>query len=415
MSGLDNDSAGGGSAFSAKVIGALIVAGVIGFIGYWLLTAFAPELGGGRVGTGHALSRGATGFAGIVRLARENGIDVHVLRADSGGAPGADDSELGGLFIVTLPPTIDAEALDKRLRSVSGPKLIVLPKWQSRPHPLRRDWIGSGIPLTEPASGLPDWARAKSGTRLVALPAGSTTTVSLFNEPTFAMPLPRKLQLLAPGENTALITADGGVLLAESFRTETYILSDPDLLSNLAMRDPAHAAAALRLLTTIAGPGEPIGFDVTLNGIGTGRSLLRLVFTPPFLGMTLCLIVAALFAGWQSFVRFGPPWRDVRAIALGKAALVANTAQLIVQARRIPSFAARYGATVREAAARRLHAPSGLAGTGLDNWLDRFADSRGRTFSTLLADLESARSTPDIVARAAALGAWRKDVLRDYD
>ena len=105
--------------------------------------------------------------------------------------------------------------------------------------------------------------------------------------------------------------------------------------------------------------------------------------------------------------------RELRTIAFGKAALVANSAQLIVQARRLPGFADRYVAMVREAAAQRLHAPTGLAGVALDRWLDRFTDSQGRRFSELAARLEQARSAPDIVAGASALGQWRKDILRD--
>src|SRR6185436_15439404 len=62
--------------------------------------------------------------------------------------------------------------------------------------------------------------------------------------------------------------------------------------------------------------------------------LLRLVLEPPFLAMTLALLVAALLAGFHGAIRFGQPRREERTIALGKAALVENSAGLIRLARR---------------------------------------------------------------------------------
>jgi hypothetical protein len=99
-------------------------------------------------------------------------------------------------------------------------------------------------------------------------------------------------------------------------------------------------------------------------------------------------------------------------VALGKSALVANGARLIVQARRVPQFAPRYVALVRDAAARALHAPPGLDGAALDAWLDRFPDAQGRRFTSLAHALTAAHNPIDCVAHAGALGQWRKDVIR---
>lgn len=403
------------NAFNPRIIGALIVAGVVGFLGYWALSAFAPELGSGRDGGGHALSRGAVGYAGMVQLLKDTGHAVSVIRDEHGQVPGSSTSDLGGLLVLTPTPETSAADIQRRLSGIDRPVLVILPKWRTQRDPRHSGWVGRAFPLDNGARNLPPEWGIRS-TAPVRDGSGADLAVRLWDDPAFALPRPAGLRAIGGESLKTLVAAPGdGALLVQAHSADIYVLSDPDLINNLAMRDPRHAAAALRLLTAIAGPGEPIGFDVTLNGLGGGRSLLRLAFTPPFLGLTLCFVVAALLAGWQSAARFGPPLRVGRVVELGKAALVANSAQLIVQARRTPRFAARYGAMVREAAARRLHAPAGLAGSGLDSWLDRFADARGRRFSELLASLEAARSTADIVARAGALGEWRKDVLREHE
>lgn len=419
---------GGGNAspFDVRIIGALIAAGIIGFIGYWVLTAFAPELGGGQDGQGHALSRSAIGFSGVVEVGKTVGMDIRTIR-DAEEQVGGADTVNSGLLIITPNVSTTAEELIARLDAVRGPVLIVLPKSTTNADPQHRGWVSRRGYVDEPAQSLGSGFSAEASSA-----PESSRAVELWDGPRFTLLLPDVLQTIrvqqnavakaqasddAFGELEPIISNSNGILLGEmTNRDETYVLSDPDLINNLAMANDARAVAALRLIESIAGRGEPVGFDVVLNGFGAGgKSLLRMAFVPPFLGLTLCLLVAAAFALWQGFVRFGPPWREGRAIALGKAGLVANSAQLIVQARRTPNFAARYGAMVREAAARRLHAPTALSGPALDTWLDRFTDRRGRRFTTLLSDLERAQTANDCVRSAAALGQWRKDIVRDGD
>lgn len=417
---------GNASPFNVRIIGALIVAGIIGFIGYWVLTAFAPELGGGQDGQGHALSRSAVGFSGLVEVAKGVGMDVRTIR-DADEQVGGADTQGSGLLVLTPAESTTAEELSARLEQVRGPVLIVLPKSTTNADPQRRGWVSRRGYVNSAAQALGSGTVAEASST-----PESSHIVELWDGPRFTLPLPDVLQTLKVqssevakpqvdgshfGTIEPLIANSNGILLGEfSNRSDTYVLADPDLLNNQAMANDARAVAAIHLLESIAGRGEPVGFDVVLNGFGAGgKSLLRMAFVPPFLGLTLCLLVAAAFALWQGFVRFGPPWREGRAIALGKAGLVANSAQLIVQARRTPNFASRYGAMVREAAARRLHAPTALTGAALDTWLDRFTDRRGRHFTTLLSDLERAQTANDCVRSAAALGQWRKDIVRDGD
>lgn len=400
--------------FDPRIIGALVLAGFIGFIGYWLLTAFSPELSTGRNGGAHALSRSGVSFSAITQIAKAAGRDVTI-----GRGRGEDAT---GLVVFTPDVRSSPDQFADVLSLYPDADILVVPnKWLTGPVELRPGWVRA-LPLGRTNSGMFDLPGLEGSDLGLARPRGQLLSGNVYGTP-LALPVPRgATQVVRARTATTMIAAGDGALLARidyplpggGART-IHILADPDILNNHGIDDPARATAALALLDAL-GARYGLVFDVTLNGLGASdRSFLRLALTPPFLGLTLGLLIAAMLALWQGFVRFGPPLAADRAVALGKAALVDNGAQLIVQARRVPQFAARYAAMVREAAARRLHAPSGLAGDGLDRWLDRFADRRGRRFSDLVSALENARSPSDTLAGARALGQWRKDILRDSE
>lgn len=414
-------SGSGANPFNPRVIAGLIVAGIIGFVGFWALSAFAPELGNGRNAQAHALSRSAVGFAGVAELAKAGGAPITVLRDAGARVPGADDSEFGGLLVLTPPIGATRAQIDERIGDFAGSVLIVLPKYVTGPALAGRDRV---MKIGDIPGNIAHMLDSQVEGKAVQYAAGNgpsplqQLSTNVWGEGVIELTLPAQLQYIVQPTGDGLnpiIAIDRRIIVAElPGRGSTYVLSDPDLLNNLAMADDARAASAYALLTALAGPGEPIGFDVVMNGLGSGgRSLLRMAFVPPFLGLTMCLLAGGLFALWQGFVRFGPPWREARRIALGKAGLVANSAALIVQARRVPHFAARYAAMIREAASRRLHAPSDLSGSALDAWLDCFADGKGRRFSDLCARLETAQTAGECVESAHALGQWRKDILGD--
>ncbi len=401
------------NAFDPRVIGALIAAGIIGFVGYWLLSAFAPDLVSGRDGGTHALSRSATGFSGLYTIARDAGLNVEVLRRT--GGQGGFDRPIG-LLVLTPPLDADPEKVAAAIDGYRGRVLLVLPKHVTSADPLRPGWVHSNGRIGDPGGVVPQTAwRMDLSIRESGAAQGQRATLSLPDGRRIALAMPAALQSIGgSGIAPTATLGDATVMATPAALADIAILSDPDLLNNSALADPARATAALRILQAAAPPGSRIAFDVTLNGLGVGgRSLLRLVVTPPFVGLTLCLLAAALLALWQGFVRFGPAWREERAVARGKAALVASTALLISQARRVAGFAPRYAALVRDAAAHRLHAPAGLAGDALDRWLDRFPDSQGRRFSQLARALETAQGEQQMVAGAQALGRWRKEILRD--
>ena len=104
-----------------------------------------------------------------------------------------------------------------------------------------------------------------------------------------------------------LITdGSGGIVLGQI--DNMFILADPDLLDNAAMKRFANAGSALALLDWMNSTGaKSVGFDVVLNGLGATKSVLRLAFDPPILAMTLTL------ARWSCCSAFAQPAASARA------------------------------------------------------------------------------------------------------
>jgi hypothetical protein len=187
-----------------------------------------------------------------------------------------------------------------------------------------------------------------------------------------------------------------------------YVLADPDLLSNMGMREESQARAALTLLETLNEEGDKdFDFDVTLAGLGKAKSPLRLAFDPPFLAMTLAIVAVMLLAGWQAFARFGPAVHRERAIAFGKTALVDNAAALIRKAGRQARLGGRYVEAIRERAIVAFGVPSRLRGAAIDRYLDKIS-GRSR-FTDLAQAVDAADDKASLVAAARALHDWQKE------
>ncbi len=411
---MSGETASGESAFNPRLIAAVVVIGIIAFIALWALIALGPQLSSGKDGQGHALSKAAPGYAAIVDLAERAGATVDIRRSVQ--TYSYDDYQ--PLIVLTPKHDTRAEEIAELLASAGGaPVLIVLPKWQAMRIPgsdTKPGWVSTGFPLAPPSKLLPEapFGKVEIGTskgqaaEAPAWIAGRQVGLSL----------PAGVQTVS-GEAIETLAAapDGGAVLARAREQDIYILADPDLINNFAFASRDGARGAAMLIDGIAedADADSIAFDVTLNGLGGGRSLLRFAFVPPFIGITLCLIAAGLFALWQAWARFGPAQKPGRAIAVSKAALIANSADLIKQADRELEGADSYVASLRAAIARRLHAPAGLDAAATDAWIDRHLPPGGDLFSSLARRLPLARNKHEFLADAQALHDIRKDLIRD--
>jgi hypothetical protein len=400
--------------FNPRLIAAVVAIGVIAFIALWALIALAPQISSGNDGGGHALSKAAPGYAAIVDLAERAGAGVE-LRRRVETARYDDD---GPLLVLTpthrtRAPEI-AELIDADGRT---PVLVVLPKWQTIAVPgqtPKPGWVSAGLAVRPPAKMLPPAHFGKLEIR--AAPSKAQSVPANITGHVFTALLPDNVQTVA-GENLETLIAGpgGGAVLAQVGDRDLYILADPDLINNLAFASSDKARAGVTLVDALAeyADADGLAFDVTLNGFGGQRSLLRFAFVPPFIGITLCLIAAGLLALWQAWMRFGPALKPGRAIPVSKAALIANSADLIRQARRELDGADAYVKSQRTAIARRLHAPAGLDDAATDRWIDKHLRAGGDLFSSLARRLPLARNTHEFLGDAQALHDIRKDLLRD--
>lgn len=396
----------GGNVFNPKLVFGLIAAGIVAFGALLLLLAFGTTPSVGREGRGHALSVAATGFRGLVDLVGEFRSTATIQ--------GPEDFGVEELVVVAVEPQTHPADVARLMEQRHGrPTLIILPKWITIAEPTRRGWVralgpGAGVRTSEQLGRRIDLniARAaKSG------PAHGENILDGME-----MPAPDTPQVIeGPDLTPVMVLPGGGTLVAQMGDQPHYLVADPDLLNNYGLREPARARAALQLIDSLnSTDAEYVAFDLTVNGIDTRQdrpSLLRFAFEPPFLAMTLALAIAALLAGLHGAVRFGAALREERAIALGKATLVENSAGLIRLAGRETRLGATYAEVIRQETARAVAAPP-LQTDALDAYLDRLGRPGAPRFSELAANLYLARDRASLIAAARALFQWKKDIIR---
>jgi hypothetical protein len=403
------------SPFSARLIAAVVLGAAIAFLGFLFLTAYAPQL---RLKGGEGaspLSRSAVGFYGLYRLAETTGrpVDAHADRA----AWGTD-----GLLIATIRPDTDPALIREfaaaRRNAEDSVTLYVLPKWQTMPSFTTRGWVqqvGRVEPYTmraqlaaiDPALRL-GVAQAAPGSRVTGRPGDWMGDVDVAQ--------PRETAFIANSARAVLRDSNGRTILgalAVNGDGQAYVLADPDLLSNMAMKTPEGARAALQIVDALRyGPEDSVAFDLVLPGGGANtRNLLQLMFEPPFLALTIAVLAAALLAGVRAFGRFGPPVPEPRAIPFGKRALADNAAMLIGRANAVRRMGDRYVAIVRDAVAGALGAGA-MTADEQERWLARLPAASG-DFATLAALARGATTSEGVRAAAARLHQWRNEVTRE--
>jgi hypothetical protein len=394
-----------GAAFSPRTVLILVLVGIVSFAGLGVLTAYAPDLRGGEDGRAHALSRSAVGYAGAVILLRELERPVSVSRVRP-----ARPSEA----LTILAPDYDAKPADIRAYPKGDVTLIVLPKWQPAPDPVRRGRVRKAGLVKGGAAYHPQLASyAKSS--LAARRAGVSRPVLRGTSgflPGVALPLGAvdQLQTISgDGWVPLLVDEQGQAVLVRSRKSPgILVLAEPDLLNNQGLAQLPRARAAVAMLEAIRGD-RAVVFDVTLNGFERSPGLGRLALTPPWLAATLCAVAAALLMGLHALARFGAPARGDRAIALGATALVDNTAGLVRMAGKEAELAPAYAALIRS---RVAHAAAGH-GVPDDRALEALADRRGAASpGQLVLQAEAARNPDDALAAARRLFEWRKEMMR---
>jgi hypothetical protein len=397
-----------GNPFNPRVVYGLILLGLLAFAAIiWVMAYGGPQRQQQperELSRAQMLSPSAVGFKGLVQL-------VGRLRRTYTISNSAD-LDYDDLLVIAIDGNTRPEDISRvRQQRANRATLIILPKWRTVPNLHGGEWVSvTGV-------GAGDRVAAGLGYRLRLAPNPAPGTLATGRNMLDGtdLPAPAYPQVIEGEGLTPLLTLpDGGVLLAQIEGRPHYILADPDFLNNQGIHDPARAQAALDLLDALNAPNSQSINFATFSDVVTVREpvgLLRLLLEPPFLAMTLALVIAALLAGFHGAIRFGQPRREERAIPLGKAALVDNSAGLIRLARREVHMGPAYAEFIQQESARAVGAPSGLTGEALDDYLDRLT-RHGPTFSERATALVKTRDRQSMAAAARALFQWKKDIIR---
>ncbi|MFN4184069.1 MAG: hypothetical protein ACK4M6_04735 [Hyphomonas sp.] len=393
------------SPFSARTVAILVAIAVISFGGVMVLAGWAPELRQRDQAGDHPYSTSALGYNGFVRLMETQGYPVSVSRLER-----SLETRDWGLMILTLPAYGDLDILEET--DFQLPALVVLPKWYGRPDAFNRARQADTRFLE--ARHLNDRIRS-------IYPDAEVLRVNVLEalegdfEPGAIQPDVR-MQLIRSSTLETVIGNEQGALVAYDPARGIYILSDPDMINTFGLARLENAIFATRLVNYLRSyESEPILMDATLHGFSRSENLLKMLFSVPYIGATLVALASALLLGWAALIRFGPPARETRAIALGKQALADNTAGLVTMARREMRMAPGYVSLIRRRLARALGLPRTLPENQLTDIFDRMgpAEAGGKSFSELETALKGqATNREDLVQTARDLHHWRKAIIR---
>ena len=395
----------GNSPFAARTVAVLLTIAIVSFGAVIVLAGWAPELRDRNHAGDHPFSTSALGFNGIVQLLDDQGYPVDVSRLEH-RLEGRD----WGLMVVTLSPWgMGSKLQDITLQPTT---LIVLPKWigQTDPFNARRQRDTRFIQARS-LNDLLDDLNIDGEIGRIDVPDRTDTPFG-----GMALRPDLKMQVIRSESLVPIAGTDDGILLGKLDDRDIYVLADPDMLNTFGLAERENARFAVQLMDWLRyDEAEPIIFDATLHGFIRSENLLQMMFDIPFVGATLAALAAAFLLGWAALVRFGPTARETRVIALGKQALVDNSAGLFTMARRETRLAPGYLTMIRRRVAREIAAPKTMTEAQLSALFDRLGpeEQSGKTFSQIERGLRTASaSREELMTKARELYRWRRDILR---
>lgn len=427
----------GANPFSRRAVLAIVLIGTGLFVALLWMIGTGTGMGSANDGQAHAGGKGLNGYAAMADYLERRGFPVRKVKNE-----GALDKP--GVLILTPPASADGKDIEKivNARRYIGPTIVITPKWVAVPPAREQTGARKGWVRFTGAAG-PNWQGFLDDVFVSISPMGAKGAPARWHGMGLKGTLPESKQVLSgKGERLVPLVAgqDGRILAALLDDGGQYpqledaalapmnsdvededlhplvIVFEPDLLDNYGMSRLGSAQLAETLVRTSGiGAGQPVMFDLTLNGFGQSENLLTLAFTPPFLAATLCLLLAAIICGWRAFLRFGPPVAGERAIAFGKRALVANAASFVRRTGRLHLIAGPYIDRARARLVRGLGLPRSLDASQAEAAIDRALASRdvaAEPFSAIAARLNRARKAHDLLKAARDLHALERKLIR---
>lgn len=196
-----------------------------------------------------------------------------------------------------------------------------------------------------------------------------------------------------------------------------YLLSDPDLLDNQVLSDPARVVTALDLIKALTPPtkGKPAYvFNLTFNGMGFDHDLLHALSRPPYIGVPIALLIAALGLMWAAFARFGPPVLEEMRPALGRGVriLADNAARLMAVTLKEARLGPAYAQLMRDQVLKIRGYRQIDARESADDLADRISQIYKATdrYSDLRAQAARVMTVHQLIDVALRLYAWKTEI-----
>lgn len=392
------------SPFNPRTIGIVLTIAIVSLGAVLVLSGWAPDLKSKNKAGPHPYSTSAIGYNGFVRMLEDQGHIVEISRLE-----GTLTDYHHNLLIVTLPSHPSSEKLEGL--SQSGPSLIVLPKWDGfRSLTNKKEQQHTKLTSKTNVSRI---LKNMGLDATISRTAPSDTFSTQFGD--MSLKLDKVGQLISSDDLIKIAGNGDDILLGKLEDEDVYILSDPDLLNTFGLSNKNNAKFSSKLIYDLLEyPDQAVTFDATIHGFTRSENLLKMMFDIPFIGATLIALFSMLLLGWSAFSRFGPANRSHRAIALGKQALIDNSANLVEVTGRHLIFAPRYLTLAKRRLAKEVGAPRSLTDTQLTELYDRLGPETqtGKLFSELEATLLKDNLTFDTFRKTARdLHRWRDQII----
>ena len=395
--------------FSPRTVALLVSVGLIAFFATLVVAAFSDPVSPHQRTGANSYSSSAIGHFGFVELLRRSGLPVLVSRNRS---PEKSRSERCSDRCRAPGRVTQSREIDYMLRAHRV--LVVLPKWAGTPSAENRNWLSqAALKQTGNVDAIlkevhdADLWRPPSVGRLVASIAGQV--------PEIAHP-----QLIKSGDIEPIVETTNGVLVGRLIRggATVWLLSDPDILSNHGLSKGDNAALALAIITELRGPGGAVVIDETLHGFRIDPSLIRTLFSLPFVVATILLAVSIGVLVWAAGERFGSPQPAPAKQGTGKFTLIDNIAALLSFGGDHVEITRRFLKQITRHVAQVFHVPHHLRDDQRTAWLDRIGATRKVTNSLRNLEQEARilgrnkRSTDrDIAGFAARTHRWKQEMM----
>ncbi|NIA71812.1 hypothetical protein HBA54_24760 [Pelagibius litoralis] len=405
-------SGAGGGAFSFRAVAILIVVGTLCFATATLLAVFSDPQSERTFGA-NAYSQSAIGYKAWAEILRA--LETPILISRNASAEKAVEDNL----LIVAQPHVDGDAMEA-LETMQDTwiVLLVLPKWEGRPDFPNRRWLAE-MRLLDPSTPERVLSLVMDESKLQRSEKPQQWRGTDWN----IMPSLTEAQLIQSPEITPIVESDDGVLLGEVRRDGTtyWVLSDPDVISNIGIDDGDNAAFAVAMVQALLPPGGTVIFDEAVHGFTTSPDLWRALLTFPLNLAVLQMLAAVGILIWAAAGRFGAPSPAPPRLEAGKRGLIENTANLFEYAGNLPDILRRYHDACLRDLGRHMSIPRDLDEHDLRRWLDRVGEARGTKLRYSEVNSRAAAASqqlnaplPHFLRAARRLYRWKQEMIHGH-